>query len=243
MCTAKVLKVTALDVTDSTFQRDVLERSKSVAIVVDLWAPWCGPCKTLGPIIEKVVDATNGKVELVKINVDDNPQASSAFKVQSIPAVYALKDGKVVDAFIGAQPESAVQAFIDKLVEIKSPADLLVEAGDETSVLQALELEPAHEGAIIKLAAIVIDRGENQKGLELLAKVPETEETLRLGAVARLGIRENGGTIDIESRLTELLETIKDDEEARQEYRDLLEVMADREQSAKFRRAMASRLF
>src|SRR5436190_11938446 len=101
------------DVTDATFEQDVLERSKQVPVVVDLWAPWCGPCRTLGPIIEKVVDATDGKVALVKINVDDNPGASQAFQVQGIPAVYALRDGKVVDGFIGAQPEPMVQKFID----------------------------------------------------------------------------------------------------------------------------------
>src|SRR5947208_10711545 len=93
-----------IDVTDSSFEQDVLERSKQVPVVVDLWAPWCGPCRTLGPIIEKVVDATEGKVELVKVNVDENPRVLSTFQVQSIPAVYAIKDGKVVDGFVGRVP-------------------------------------------------------------------------------------------------------------------------------------------
>ncbi|MBV9412146.1 MAG: thioredoxin, partial [Acidimicrobiia bacterium] len=93
-----------IDVTDETFEQDVLERSKQVPVVVDLWAPWCGPCRTLGPIIEKVVDATEGKVDLVKVNVDDNPRVASTFQVQSIPAVYAIQDGKVIDGFIGALP-------------------------------------------------------------------------------------------------------------------------------------------
>src|SRR5207302_4524483 len=100
-----------IEVTDSTFEHDVIERSADVPVVVDLWAPWCGPCRTLGPIIERVVDATDGRVVLVKVNVDENPGVSQAFQVQSIPAVYALKDGKVVDGFIGAQPEPAVRAF------------------------------------------------------------------------------------------------------------------------------------
>src|SRR5438045_9759765 len=97
-----------IEVTDETFEVDVLERSKQVPVVVDLWAPWCGPCRTLGPIIEKVVDATEGKVELVKVNVDENPRVSSTFQVQSIPAVYAIKDGKVVDGFIGRSEERRV---------------------------------------------------------------------------------------------------------------------------------------
>src|SRR5437588_3995243 len=101
-----------IDVTDTTFDQDVLERSKQVPVVVDLWAPWCGPCRTLGPIIERVVDATEGRVELVKVNVDENPRISATFQVQSIPAVYAMKDRKVVDGFIGALPEPAVAEFV-----------------------------------------------------------------------------------------------------------------------------------
>ncbi len=99
----------AIDVTDATFQTEVVDKSKEVPVVVDLWAPWCGPCKTLGPIIEKVIDETDGKVVLVKVNVDENPGLSQAFKVQSIPAVYAVKDGAVVDGFMGSYPEHAVQ--------------------------------------------------------------------------------------------------------------------------------------
>src|SRR6188508_175792 len=105
-----------VDVTDATFQAEVIDKSMTVPVVVDLWAPWCGPCKTLGPIIEKVIDETDGKVVLAKVNVDENPQVSRAFQVQSIPAVYALKDGKVVDGFIGAQPESAVRTFVQSLL-------------------------------------------------------------------------------------------------------------------------------
>src|SRR5262245_45191677 len=99
------LEAPMTDVTDETFPTAVIERSKEVRVVVDRWATWCGPCQTLGPILERVVGATDGKVDLVKVNVDENPQVSAAFQVQSIPAVYALKDGAVVDHFIGAQGE------------------------------------------------------------------------------------------------------------------------------------------
>src|SRR5580693_3491026 len=100
-----------MDVTDATFQDDVVTRSAAVPVVVDLWAPWCGPCTTLGPLLEKAVAATGGAVELAKVNIDENPRVGQAFQVQSIPAVFAIHDGQVVDHFIGALPEAQVQAF------------------------------------------------------------------------------------------------------------------------------------
>ncbi|MCU1361768.1 MAG: putative thioredoxin, partial [Ilumatobacteraceae bacterium] len=105
-----------IDVTDASFQTDVIDRSMQTTVVVDLWAPWCGPCTTLGPILERVTDATDGKVVLVKVNIDENPGISQAFQVQSIPAVFALRDGQVVDGFVGALPEHTVQEFVDALL-------------------------------------------------------------------------------------------------------------------------------
>src|SRR5215207_1982215 len=151
----------AIDVTDATFQTEVVDRSREVAVVVDLWAPWCGPCRTLGPAIEKVVDATDGQVVLAKVNVDENPQISAAFQVQSIPAVYALRDGRVVDGFIGAYPEEAVRQFVDSLLPSAEESEIarLVAAGDEASLRQALELEPGNEEAVLALASLLVEQG------------------------------------------------------------------------------------
>src|SRR5947209_9239414 len=123
----------SIDVTDATFEQEILERSTQVPVVVDLWAEWCGPCRTLGPVLERVVAETKGKVELVKVDVDTNPGAAATFRVQSIPAVYALKDRKVVDSFIGALPEARVREFVAGLAPAASEADRLVARGDEAS--------------------------------------------------------------------------------------------------------------
>src|SRR2546426_163944 len=138
-----------LEVTDDTFERDVLDRSTEVPVVVDLWAEWCGPCRTLGPVLEQVVGATDGKVELVRVDVDANPRVAATFQVQSIPAVYALRDRKIVDSFIGAIPEPAVHEFVDRLAPVETEADRLVAAGDEASLRHALELEPDHPEGVV----------------------------------------------------------------------------------------------
>lgn len=234
--------MTTKDVTDATFQTEVLERSQQVPVVVDLWAPWCGPCKTLGPIIEKVVDETAGKVELAKINVDENPGAAQAFQVQGIPAVYALSDGKVVDGFIGAQGEAAVREFVGKLVptEEQTLVDQLIEAGDEASLRQALEHEPDNEAAITALAALLIDDGRTEEALEMLEKIPESPETRHLAALARAG--DDVG--DVETRLEELLGQVKADDGARQEFVDLLEVMGpDDPRTASYRKRLTAALY
>ena len=132
-----------IDVTDEDFEQQVVEKSNEVPVVIDLWAPWCEPCKTLGPLLEKVIDAQGGKVIGVKINIDENPGVSQAFKVQSIPMVVAFKDGQAVDGFMGAQGEPMLEDFIRRLLptEEESQIDLLVAAGDEASLRSALELQ------------------------------------------------------------------------------------------------------
>jgi putative thioredoxin len=235
-----------VDVTDATFERDVLDRSVEVPVVVDLWAEWCGPCRTLGPIIERVVAATNGTVELVKVDVDANPRVSATFNVQSIPAVFALRDRRIVDSFIGALPEAQVKAFVDKLAPALSPVDELVAAGDEASLREALGLQHDHPGAVIALADLLITGGAVDEALELLKRLPETAEVRRVAARARLsgGAASADGEAGIEERLESLLGRVKDDETARQEYLDMLELLGiDDPRTAGFRRALAAKLY
>ena len=232
-----------LDVTDDTFERDVLDRSTEVPVVVDLWAEWCGPCRTLGPILERVVGATDGKVELVKVDVDANPRVATTFQVQSIPAVFALKDRKIVDSFIGALPEPAVQEFVDRLAPVATEADRLVAAGDEASLRAALELQPDHTGAVAGLAELLVARGDRDEALALLERIPETAETRRIAALARVGddvVSDDG----VEARLDALLERVKDDDDARQQFVDLLEVLgADDPRTATYRKRLTARLY
>lgn len=233
------------DVTDASFQQDVIERSHQVPVVVDLWAPWCGPCRTLGPIIEKVIDETKGQVELVKVNVDENPQVSQAFQVQGIPAVYAMKDGQVVDGFVGAHPEGVVREFVGRLAPSAEEQELaaLVEAGDEASLRQALERQPDHAPAVVALAELLALDGRRDEALEVLAKIPETAETRRIAALARTGAPAEGDG-DVSGRLDALLPKVKDDADARQEYLDLLEVLGpDDPRTREYRKQLTAQLF
>ena len=232
-----------LDVTDATFEHDVLDRSTEVPVVVDLWAEWCGPCRTLGPILERVVGATDGQVELVKVDVDANPRVAATFQVQSIPAVFALHDRKIVDSFIGALPEPAVQEFVDRLAPAETEADRLVAAGDEASLRQALEQQPDHPDGVVKLAELLVARGDRDEALALLERTPETADTRRVAALARVGdeaLSDDG----VEARLDALLERVKDDDEARQQFVDLLEVLgADDPRTATYRKRLTARLY
>ncbi len=232
------------DVTDATFEQAVVARSAEVPVVVDLWAPWCGPCKTLGPIIERVVDQTDGAVELAKVNVDENPQVAASFQVQSIPAVYALRDGKVVDGFVGAVPEAQVAEFVARLAPQPTEADRLAAAGDEASLRQALELQPDHPGAVAGLAGLLIAKGEPDAALDLLARVPETPAVRALAAEARLAGQQVAVGDDVTTLLDGLLDRVRDDDQARQEFVDVLETLGpDDPRTAGYRKALAARLF
>lgn len=233
----------AIDVTDATFQSDVIERSATAVVLVDLWAPWCGPCKTLGPILETVVAETGGKAVLVKVDIDQNPGIAQAFKVQSIPMVVGFVDGQPVDAFMGAQGEHEVREFVQRL--LPTPQDnllsSLIHAGDEASLRQALEMDPANEDAIVALGELLVARGETDETLALLSRIPETDRTRLLAATARLGMVPDD---DHDATLTALLDQVKADDDARQQFIDILELMGPHDpRTAQYRKQLTARLF
>ncbi len=235
----------ASDVTDATFQTEVVDRSRSTPVVIDLWAPWCGPCRQLGPMLTDAVDATGGDVVLAKVNVDENPSVSAAFKVQSIPAVYAMRDGKVVDGFLGAQPAAKVTEFVQRLVPTETDRELaeLMTQGDETSLRKVLEITPDHVDATTALAELLVGDGRADEALSLLARIPESAEVRRIAALARVGTEE-AASDDVGARLAALLERVATDDSARQEYLDLLELLGpDDPRTSQFRKDLSSALF
>ncbi len=181
-----------MNVTEATFQTEVIDRSRTLPVVVDFWAEWCGPCRQLGPVLERAVAAREGKVLLAKVDVDANPSLSRTFGIQGIPAVKAFVDGRVAAEFTGAQPPAAVERFLDGLVP--SEADELVAAADEDSLRRALELEPTRADAAVPYARMLRARGDDEEALAVLGRVPGSFAADGLAARIKL---EQGGATDL----------------------------------------------
>jgi putative thioredoxin len=182
----------AVDVTEATFDRDVIELSRQTPVVVDFWAEWCGPCRTLGPALEAAEASRGGRVLLAKVDVDANQGLSARFGIQGIPAVKAFRDGEVVDEFVGAVPRAKVEALFDSLVP--SRADELLAAGDELSLREASELEPRRADIAVALARKRLERGAEDDALSAV-EVHEGDFAAE-GIAARITLSKAGVATD-----------------------------------------------
>lgn len=178
----------AIDVTEATFDRDVVELSRQTPVVVDFWAEWCGPCKALTPALEAAEAKRGGRVLLAKVDVDSNKALAARHGIQGIPAVKAFRDGKVADEFVGAQPPAKVEAFFDSL--LPSRADELLEKGDELSLREAAELEPGRADIAVALGRARLERGAEEEALEALAS--HEGDFAAAGLAARLRLAKAG---------------------------------------------------
>lgn len=194
------------EVDERNFETSVIERSKQLPVVVDFWAPWCGPCRLLGPILESLIGSYAGRIELAKLNTDENPNISARYRIEGIPAVKAFRDGELVSEFTGALPEPQVRAFLQEL--LPSAADELADAavrkayagdreGAETAYRQALAEDPSHRAANLGLARMLLAREEEDEALHLLENLPADPEATRLRA--ELALQRNGADVDVDA--------------------------------------------
>ncbi len=177
-----------VDVSEATFQAEVVDRSRELPVVVDFWADWCGPCKALSPALERAEAARTGKVVLAKVDVDSNQSLAARFQVQGIPAVKAFRDGAVADEFVGALPPAKVEAFFDGLAP--SRTDELLAAGDELSLREAAELEPNRADVAVALATARLERGAEAEALE--AVEGHENDFAAAGIAARVRLTQAG---------------------------------------------------
>ncbi len=200
------------DVDTAGFQQEVVDRSREVPVVVDFWAAWCGPCKALGPLLEKLAAEHQGGFELARVDVDANQQLAAVFGVQGIPTVVGFREGKAVSQFTGAIPEANLRQWLEEV--IPSEADLLVAAADglvedgdpeaaERGYLEALGVDPRHVGAGVGLASLLVEADRFAEALEVLAPLSSTSEVERLRATARLGSAEDASVPDLQAKLAE----------------------------------------
>ena len=237
-----------IDVTDATFEAEVLQRSMTTPVVVDLWAEWCGPCKTLTPILEKVVGEAHGRVVLAKVDVDANPQVAQAFQVQSIPSVFAIDKGQVVGNFMGAQPEAQVRTFVGELMgdAVGDEVSALLARGDEESLRKAIELDPSSKPARALLARFLMEQERLAEAIEVLEATPEPDPDIEaMLEVVRSAAVPPGRVGEIEARLGELLGSVKGDDDARAEFLTLLEELAtgNPTAAADWRKRLSTQLF
>jgi putative thioredoxin len=198
-----------INATEADFERDVVERSKEVPVVVDFWADWCGPCKQLSPALEAAETKRDGEVVLAKVDVDSNQALAARFGIQGIPAVKAFRDGEVVDEFVGAVPPAKVEAFFDGLAP--SRADQLLAAGDELSLREASELEPRRADIAVALAKARLARGAEGEALEAVEAFPDDFGAAGIAARVKLtqaGVAPEAWTALDDGNRSEALDTL-----------------------------------